>query len=82
MVDRVNASLLGPETYNFQHDLECMPVGHIVNYVLACDAPKQTALSHVAQLLKLVCIRTVILFEQLMNAFRFFHICEQNVKLN
>ena len=48
VIYRVDASLLGPEAHNFEHQLECLLVRHIVYYVLAGDTTQQAALGYVA----------------------------------
>ena len=82
VINGVDAALLRPKAHNFEHQLESLPVWHIVYNILAGDASQQTALAHIAQLLKLVDISQIVCLEQLMNVSWLIDAGKQNVELD
>ena len=81
MIDWVYASLVGPKAYYFKHQLECLPIRHIIDDVLTSNTAEQTTLCYVAQLPKHVRIGKVILFQQFVHAFRVVNARKKNVEL-
>ena len=82
MVNWVDASALGPKADSFHHELECLTIVYMVQYVLTGNTSEQTILRVFTQVWELLRFGDIGLFEHFVDTFRFIHQGKENVELD